>query len=92
MDSPSTPRDPAVRTTVPVRLRTGLLVLGTSVVTLALVAWGGGRITAEVVDLESQQVQSELRLVQVEKLMGNPPITVVGTDAVSRPHEAREGE
>jgi len=92
MDSPLSPRTPAAVAAPPVRLRTGLLFLGTSVAAVAIVAWGGRHTTRAVADLEARQARFELHLARVEQLMGGTPTTVVAADPASRPHQAREGE
>jgi len=66
-----------------VRLRTGLVFLGASVVTVALLGWGLAIATARVAGLEGERARSEGRIARVEKIIGGCPTTVADTVRVA---------
>ncbi len=76
----------------PVRLRTGLLFLGASVVTVAVVGWGVARATAQVVSLEVEHGRSNARLAHMEKVIGGFPTTVADTVHAAATSALTEGE
>jgi len=86
--TPSSPTVPMA----PVRLRTGLLFLGVSVVTVALLGWGVARATARVAGLEGAHLRADTHLARVERILGGPPTTVAGITPVAPSHNVAEGE
>lgn len=67
---------PIVRVNVQIPIRIGLLAIGTSLVTVALLAWGVARATAQVAALEQERTRSDTRLAHVEQRIGGFPTTV----------------
>ncbi len=67
----------------PVRLRTGLLLLAASLVTVVVMGWGVARATAQVAGLEGEQQRVADRLAGVEQVIGGFPTTVANTTHVA---------
>jgi len=83
MNSPLLPTNPMAPPIAPVSLRTGLLFLGASVATVALVGWGVARATAQVASLEDGHSRSVIGLIRVEEIIGGFPTTMADTIRVA---------
>jgi len=92
MNSQFVPTHPVAPPTAPVPLRTGLLFLGASVVTVVLVGWGVAIATVQVAGLEGERSRSDVHLTRVEQLIGGLPPTMATGTRVPRSNQVAEGE